>query len=372
VLITTSPGTGHVFPPISIAHALRAAGHDVLWATAGGDLVAHAGLPVFDSAPDVDTDAVFGGMMVERGMTFNRFRTERPEAVELAAELFAVLSDATTDRTVEVALDWRPDLVIYTELQAAGPLVASKLGVPAVEHIISVNHFRMISSKMRPWMDAAYDRHGVTGPPEVTAFIDTRPPSMREVEFDGWSMQGLPYNGARVLPRWLFARPSRPRVAITLGTLVPKFDDVGGFRGLVEAAGQVDAEFVLALGDTDLSVFGTLPDNVRAAGWVPLNALLATCTSMIHHVGGGTTLTGLGAGVTHLALPVGADSWEAGELLRKRGLGVVTTPGEVDAELIRTVLFDDGMRTAAAEVKAEVASLPTPADLVPQLEKLAG
>ncbi|HEX5406960.1 MAG TPA: nucleotide disphospho-sugar-binding domain-containing protein [Pseudonocardiaceae bacterium] len=56
VLITSSPGLGHVFPTVSTAWALRAAGHDVILATGGHhDLAAHAGLQVVDTAPGVDS-----------------------------------------------------------------------------------------------------------------------------------------------------------------------------------------------------------------------------------------------------------------------------------------------------------------------------
>ena len=46
VLITSTSGYGHVFPMVPLAMALRASGHDVLWATApdAGRLHAAAGI----------------------------------------------------------------------------------------------------------------------------------------------------------------------------------------------------------------------------------------------------------------------------------------------------------------------------------------
>ncbi|WP_050515232.1 hypothetical protein [Streptomyces rimosus] len=167
VLVATSHGAGHVFPPITLAHALRAAGHDVLFATPGAASrahVAHAGLHAFDFSPAADTEEIFGRLPAERGMPFDRFRTDSPEAVALATELFARTSEATVERTVEVARAWRPGLVLYTELQGAGPLVAAPLGVPAVEHSISCHHFRQFSSRFERWLAAAYQRYGLAGP----------------------------------------------------------------------------------------------------------------------------------------------------------------------------------------------------------------
>lgn len=373
VLVTTSHGAGHVFPPVALAHALRAAGHDVLFATPGasGALVARAGLHAFDSAPGCDTEEIFGRLLAERRMTFDRFRTDSPEAVTLAAELFARTSEATVDRTVEVARSWRPDLVLHTELQGAGPLVAAVLGVPAVEHTISCHHFRQISDRFGPWLAAAYRRHGLAGRPPVAATVDTRPPSIATYDLGGWPMRALPYTTGAVLPPWLTERPSRPRVAVTLGTLRPQLNGVGELRTVVRAAGAVDAEFVLALGDADPAVLGELPANVRAEGWLPLTALLETCTAMIHHGGNGTTLAGLGAGVSHLVLPGGADDFEVARILHARGAGLVSTSDAVDAALLRRLLADEKMLAVAAEIRAETAALPTPAAIVPRLEKLA-
>ncbi|MEV6236931.1 nucleotide disphospho-sugar-binding domain-containing protein [Lentzea sp. NPDC051838] len=371
VLVTTVGLVGHIFPLVSIAHALRAAGHEVLWATPQPELVAKAGLSAFDPAPGVNPMEIIQTVLAKYGLGFEISRDEYAKEVEMGGELLARLGEVTIDRTVAVARNWRPDLVLYDELQPAGPLVASMFGVPAVEQILSVCGYREIRDGMRQHLDEAYDRHGVVGAPSKSVLLDTRPPSMRQQDFDGWSMRLVPYSGSSVLPDWLLEPPARPRVAVTLGTTTPGFMDLGAFRNVIDAAAQVDAEFVLATGDADISGFGALPGNVRAAGWVPLHALLQTCSSMIHHVGGGTSLTGLSTGVTHLTMPISADSWQVSEQIIKRGLGVEAgAPEEVTADMIRTVLFDPSMRAAADEVKAEIAAMPSPASMVSRLEGL--
>ncbi|TWP50539.1 DUF1205 domain-containing protein [Lentzea tibetensis] len=373
VLVTTVGLVGHIFPLVSIAHALRAAGHEILWATPQPELVAKAGLPAFDPAPTANPMEIIQTVLAKYGLGFQISRDEYAKEIVMGGELLARLGEVTIDRTVAVTQGWRPDLVLHDELQPAGPLIASMYGVPAVEQVLSVCGYREIRDEMRQHLDEVYDRHDVVGPPEKSAFLDTRPPSMRHREFDGWSMRLVPYSGSSVLPDWLLEPPARPRVAITLGTTTPGFMDLSAFRKVVEAASQVDAEFVLATGDADISGFGELPGNVRAAGWVPLHSLLQTCSSMIHHVGGGTSMTGLVTGITHLTMPLSADAWQVSEQIMKRGLGVeVATPDEIDAEMIRTVLFDSSMRAAADEVKAEIAAMPSPADLVPRLEELVG
>jgi hypothetical protein len=95
--------------------------------------------------------------------------------------LFAVVSAEFVEATVSLVRLWKPDLVVHSPLQGAGPLAAAVAGVPSV---------------------------------------------------------------------------------------VPMMGGVGALRPLVAAAGAVDAEFVLAMGDADLSELGALPDNLRPVGWV--------------------------------------------------------------------------------------------------------
>ena len=96
---------------------------------------------------------------------------------------------------------------------------------------------------------------------------------------------------------------------------------VGALTSLTNrrVARHLDAEFVLALGDADPSSLGELPDNVRAAGWVPLSALLPTCAALVHHGGAGSTLTAIDAGVTQLVLPHGADQYMNADAWRGAG-----------------------------------------------------
>ena len=140
---------------------------------------------------------------------------------------------------------------------------------------------------------------------------------------------------------------------------------------LVDVARHLDAEFVLALGDADPSPLGELPDNVRAAGWVPLSALLPTCAALVHHGGAGSTLTAIDAGVTQLVLPHGADQYVNADAVARRGLGLRSEPDQVDEELIDRLLTDPELGRAASEVADEIATLQTPADLVPKIAGLA-
>jgi UDP:flavonoid glycosyltransferase YjiC (YdhE family) len=372
VLITASPGIGHIFPTVSTAWALRAAGHDVLLATGGHhELAGNAGLQVVDTAPGVDFAQVFRGFFAEHGAPVGDPGSDRPEEmIDFVGSMFAVVSKRFVDRTVALAREWRPDLVLYTPMQGAGPLAARVVGVPAIAHSIGINQPAMLWQAVARHLAAEYERFGVT-PGEAAAVLDVSPPSMRDPRADSLSMRYVPYNGGAVLPPWVLAPRERPLVTVTLGSVVPNMGGVGALRPFVAAAGAAPADFVITLGGADRAAFGSLPDNVRLVDWVPLSAVLANSAAVIHHGGAGTTLTALDAGLPQLVLPQAADQFLNAGAVAKSGAGAVVAPEELDAVRIAELLSDGPMRAAAQGVADEMAGQPTPADLVPRIIELA-
>lgn len=368
VMISTSPGVGHIYPTVPMAWALRAAGHDVIVATGGNhDLAAKAGLQAVDAAPGVDFRAVFEGFFTqEMGQA-----TRQPTDMDFAGRLFATVSAKVTDETVRLARTWRPDVVVFTPLQAAGPLAAQVVGVPAVQHTIGIGQTADMAALLAGHFTAEYDRFDVTPTPPA-AVLDVSPPSMRPDTAATWPMRFVPYNGGAVLPPWVLQPHDRPLVTVTLGSVVPRMAGMGVLKPFVEAAGAADADFVITLGGADAAVFGTPPPNVRLLDWVPFNALFAASDAVIHHGGAGTTLTALDAGLPQLVLPQGADQFINAAAVAKSGAGaVVDDPRQLDAERIAELLADTPMREAAQRVSAEMAGQPAPADLVSRIIELA-
>lgn len=377
VLFVSSPGIGHIFPTVTTAWAFRAAGHDVLLATGGHHQVAsQAGLPVVDIAPGVDFAAVFrNGMARSAGARAGQPDSTAGErlgpTLEFAAQLFARVSAECNDGTVRLAQRWRPDLVLYTPLQGAGRLAAATQGVPSVVHGIGFGQSPTLIDLLAERMSEDYQRFGVSAPrPEAT--LDLAPPSMRLADSTGWSMRCVPYNGGAVLPEWLLVPRERPRVVVTLGSVLPRVAGVDTLRPFVEAIGAVDAEFVLALGGASLSDLGVLPANIRPVDWTPLGALLRVSDAIVHHGGAGTTLTALDAGRPQLVAPQGADQFMNAAAVTAAGVGATVALDELDGTRITELLTDTTMRAAAEAISVEMATQPTPADLVPRLVALAG
>jgi UDP:flavonoid glycosyltransferase YjiC (YdhE family) len=183
-----------------------------------------------------------------------------------------------------------------------------------------------------------------------------------------WPMRFVPYNGGTVVPEWALRRPERPRIAVTLGTVVPAVAGLSSLAVVLSALGGMDVEVVLAAGTADLSELGALPDNVRSVGYLPLSAFLPTCAAIVHHGGSGSTAAPLFYGVPQLVLPSFADNPLAAARVAERGVGLSHDPATLDVGTVRAavrrLLDEEAFATAAGEVRAEMATQPSPATVL--------
>jgi UDP:flavonoid glycosyltransferase YjiC (YdhE family) len=399
ILFATAPGYGLTLPLVPLAWAARAAGHEVLLATTSemATVAPAAGLAVHDVYPQRD---VWGDLM-RRVMSGGEPDEDLPEEYRLAAKAgnpFGLFTVTMTEGTVAAGRAFGADLVAHPSDHAAGMLTAAALGVPALE----VGNRISWSMRDVDWRaghdgfgdsainDLVRERLGIRGTPVPLARIDPRPPSMGGLgadevthdERDGapwWPMRFVPYNGGTVVPEWALHRPERPappRVAVTLGTVVPALSGVSSLAVVLEALGGMDVEVVLAAGTADLSELGTLPENVRSVGYLPLSSFVPTCAAIVHHGGSGTTAAPLFYGVPQLVLPSFADNPMAADRVVRRGVGLSHDPATLDAATLRAslgrLLTEETFRTAAGEVRAEMATQPSPAAVVEQVTAAMG
>lgn len=378
VLFAVSPGFDHLYPSAGLAWAFRTAGHDVVVATSGvsTEAAAHSGLAVREVSPGADFTQFFPRSgtpeervraMRERGLTMAKtLRTP-----DIILEKFSGVGNLMLDGTLAFARAWEPDLIVYSRLNGAALVTARALGIPAVEHGFSFLREGTMPQRFLPYLEPLYARVGVPHElPEVTSLYFA-PEHMMHGEGEGWTMRSVPYHGGGTLPDWMALPKERPRICVTLGTTVPYVAGVGSLGSVLAAAAEVDAEFVLALGDDpDLDALGTLPGNVRTVGWTPLSTLLTTCDAIIHHGGSGTTLASAHAGVPQLAIPHGADNWINADMIERNGLGLRRDAEQIDAQLLNTLLHDHDVRSGAHEARAVLAAEPGPDLIVPRLQAL--
>lgn len=374
-LFVASPGFGHLFPTVPLAYALRAAGHEVRYATSGLSVAAtEAGMNVTDVTPGLDYAPIFiseGG-----GDDPKPIHADDPEDV-LLARLFGRVSSVMVDGVLQAAQEWSPDLVFAPPLQGAGALAASALDLPYVEMPVGVYDGRTdLGDMLREMMASDYARHGITDRPRETARITTLPAaftaelSADRVAPDAWPMRYIPHNGGSILPDWLRAPAERPRIAVTLGTIEAQWGGIAVLAPFIAAVGGVDAEFVVTLGGGDAGLLGPLPPNVRVVEWAPLDALLETCAAVVHHGGSGTTMTAMNAGIPQCVIPQGSYQHTDVDLLERRGIGIVADPISLGAAECQTLLKDESLRDAALRARDELRAMPAPSDLVPKLVDL--
>ncbi|MCX4683166.1 DUF1205 domain-containing protein [Kitasatospora purpeofusca] len=368
ILFTGPAAPSHLFPMVPTAQALRAAGHEVLFASPSPyDQLRQAGFPIVtigDGRPLKESfEATSGGPMsyAQPGLT-------QDEILDMAAAAFAHASRSTVEDLLAVAEGWGADLLVHDSCLASAQLVAARLGIPAALQNFGLSSGLDLAARLATHFTDVYEKHGVTAPAPTTP-LNIVPASLGG-DPGGLRMRYLPYNGGGVVPVELLGRGHRPRVAVTLGTVIAGIDGLSAIARLVESAGAVDAEFLLAVGDADLGNLGTLPDNVRPLPWVPLAELLRVCDAVVHHGGSGSTLTGLQAGVPQLMLPQGADNFAVADALTATGAALSSTSDAVDTALLTRLVADPALREGAARLRAENEALPAPAALVPDIEAL--
>jgi UDP:flavonoid glycosyltransferase YjiC (YdhE family) len=367
VLFHTAPIRAHTLPLIPLAWALRAAGHDVLFASAGeGAVVTGAGLSMVDIAPNLEIGPMFMPLF-ERHRGLYESRATSPAEAATIAEIFGAVNDSLAPGLVETAERWRPDLIVHDSSAAAGAMCAALLGIPAVQHDVYLESSRGQCERIASYMTDTFERFGVDRLPADPLSVHITPPSVEPEGQYGWAMRNVPYSGGTELPDWLTASKPRPTVAVTMGLT---WGEIGPVEQIIAAAGEVDADFVLAISGYDLSKYGALPSNVRAAGWIPLSDLLPRCTAVIHHGGGGTSLTSLALGLPQLVFAGGIGHYAAAAAIGRRGAGVFARADAIEPELFRRWLKDDAVRRAAAEVRAEVEALPSPLEIAARLGTL--
>ena len=358
VLFSATAGEGHVQPMLPLAGALRDQGHDVLWAVPPGALgrAAAAGFEVRRSGQDV---AWCGGEYARRW----------PEALDLPVEesiahmfprLFGlVAAPAAYPDLLAAAREFAPDLVVHEVCEYAAPAVAAALGVRSVAHGIGLG--------IPPGRIA--EAAALASAPPATTTVDLCPPSLRPADIPppagarplrSASLARLPGD---VLPeavaRALDEAGDRPVVHATFGTV---YAHPEALRRTAEAIATLGAVVVVS-GRIDADVPG-----VVVADYAPYSLLLPRCHAVVSQAGAGVMLKTLAAGVPQLCLPKAAtDQFRNATACEAAGAGLRLVGDDATPEAIATatgrLLSEPAFAVAAGRVAAEIAAMPSPADV---------
>ncbi|MDX3229772.1 nucleotide disphospho-sugar-binding domain-containing protein [Streptomyces sp. ME19-01-6] len=381
VLMTTTPSPSHLAPMIPLAWALLAAGHEVL-VMGQPDIqkTAHsAGLSsVSVGAPYYGNDSVLPylppGIRPLQALGRNN-----KEVLPGAAKVYATHARYLVRAYLDVAREWRPDLVVGEQFDYTSLMIGGALGVPAVHHRWGVDP---LTGPARPiaaiFLDGLCRRLGMDGLPEPHAILDPCPPTLQDPDAaPGTPIRFVPFNGVGTRPAWVTERRAARRVCVTLGRQTLVTNGLPLLRHVLEAFEDgTDVEAVVTVDPRFRDQVGAVPSAVRVVDPTPLNLFLHTCDAVVHHGGCGSALTATAAGLPQLVLPQLLDQFTVGDALAAAGAGISldTAAAQDDPERVRAavtaLLTGDAHRRAAAELADEVRNMPSPAQVAADLEQL--
>jgi UDP:flavonoid glycosyltransferase YjiC (YdhE family) len=303
VLVTANGATGHLRPMIGLAQGLERAGAEAIVVT---DV-------------DLQDSAEMGNLQSRRLPNFEneldratriRSQINRPPAERPAAGVrsFLAKSEALLPTLVELIDELRPDAIVrestfwgswlageVTDTPVAAflfhrPAPASALdaltggdfsaarsraGLPEDPELLSIDRCLTLVGLPATWIGSDLALSATTHliqPPEPETTDDG---SIHEL-FDGL--------------------PDRPTVYVTLRTTIN--GEPGVFEMVLEGLRHVDANVIATTGRSiDPTSFGSQPEHVRLARYVPQGALLARCSAVVAHGGYGSLMGALKHGL---------------------------------------------------------------------------
>jgi UDP:flavonoid glycosyltransferase YjiC (YdhE family) len=383
IMLAFAGGNGHLDPLLPLAHAARAAGHDVAfagrpWMT---PKVEALGFDAFPTGSDVGLEPVTRPLLpvdVERELRDLRDGFGRRIARERAADLLPLLQV------------WRPDVIVWEETDFGAAIVAERLRLPHASVEVTASGAFLRCDVMAEALDEVRAEHGLPADPTCAMLrrflvLSPFPPSFRDPAFPPPpTIHGLrtidpgPRDGLGEPPpdppAWATVLPGAPRVYMTLGTV---FNHESGdlFPRLLAAVRDLPANVLVTIGrELDPADLGLQPPHVTIERFVPQADILPQADLVVSHAGSGSVLGALAHGLPMVLTPMGADQPLNAVRCAALGVGrvvdpIAATPAEIRAD-IEATLDDAAMRLAAGRLAEEIAALPAPRRAVRLLERL--
>jgi L-rhodinosyltransferase/glycosyltransferase len=416
IMFTILPVTSHVMAMAPLASALQSAGHavrvvthehpDTVAAITGAGLSAvplGGSIDLFSAVQDTFANEALEGIARTTGVDpadgnlwpMIRNYVVASYAMYYPADPTVPAPAGIAGEMVEFVHDWQPDLVVWDPLFFPSPIAARVCGAAHARLLWGLDRFGWLRAQylqgrrsaggtgpdlMVDMMRPQLDRYGIEFGEDLIVghwSIDPWPEPMRlPVDLDYLSMRPVPFNGATVVTDWLRKAPIRPRVCLTLGTSGRELFGENGISvsDVFTVAADLDIELVATLNDAQLADVDTIPDNVRITAYTPLNLLLPTCSAIIHLGGTGSWAAAIVHGVPQLMVPkVGSEYVDFARYTEAKGAGLVIEDEKPTVEALREAVlrllnessFTDGTR----RLHGEMQRIPSPVELVPELEK---
>jgi UDP:flavonoid glycosyltransferase YjiC (YdhE family) len=375
ILVTSTPGLGHIIPLVPLAQALIRQGHELQWAT-GADAhptIERAGVP----------KVVAGLTSAERHA---EYRARFPESQDLAPQdvpafMFPRLFvDVTLPPMIEslgpIVRDWPPDLIVHEVGEFAAPIVAGALGICHVTQgfgaRLRAERFPEVEEKLASHWHAAGLEPRPLGGVYDHLYLDIYPPSLDPGYTYEIATQHLSrpetiaeaYDGK--LRDWFVRPDDRPIVYVTFGTVFNA--TAGAFDATIDTLKELDVRALVTVGPRgDVEAFGPLPDHVVVARYVPQHVTMTYADLVVSHAGSGTFLAALARGIPQLCLPQAADQFTNAAAGARAGAALQLAPQEADRvsirEAIEELLGTDSFGAQARRISDDIAAMPSSDDV---------
>ncbi|WP_329619107.1 activator-dependent family glycosyltransferase [Streptomyces sp. NBC_01255] len=425
ILFTCIPWRSHFQALVPLAWALQSAGHEVRVVSGPEltDAVTASGLPAVPVGSDEPVVEKLDALLVpevmakvqelaERGDLLTDLSENREEELtwerlrwgyQMTQRTQAAMNDAMVEELVEYCRWWQPDLVLWDWLSHAGAIAATAVGVPHGRMLTELDvvgrmrrHFLRVREEQAPedredpladWLGEWAQKFGVEFSEEMVTgqfAIEQMVGSMRlESPSPHLPLRYVPYNGPSVVPHWARREPAKPRVLATFGLSLEQAArhqaiSMEQLQGMLDSLADLDIELVVTLPEKFQRELERVPANTRLVEFVPLHAVVPSCSAVIHHGGVPGFLEAIAQGVPQLvigsAIP---DIGERGPRLEQSGAGLWIrgdAPEDLDGLRVREQLLrlldEPSFREAAGRLGEELAAQPSPAELVGELERI--
>lgn len=362
VMFACYPATAHIYPMVTTAWALQNAGHQVCVASYRGlaDTISAAGLtPVPLGEPDSiearfaeDAPIPSGGDEIDRYATALAVQPHERDAWDIFYQYMLLpcsdylrLDRPEAAELVAFVQDWQPDLVIWDPAFPIAAVAAKASGAAHARFVPGVDTYAWgmarLAERREQVLAAGLDANPMATmvAPVAEHFdvdmgddllfghftIDPMPAGMRvPTGTRNVPVRWVSYAGAQAVPAALRGKPTRPRIAVSMGVStrqamsgshvrdegVSEFPaemnpELNRLAMLMEAVDGLDIDVVATLSKAQLDGLPPLPSNVHPVHYLPLPQLLPTCTALVHHGGIGTLMAAIAARVPHLVFDTG-------------------------------------------------------------------
>jgi UDP:flavonoid glycosyltransferase YjiC (YdhE family) len=276
----------------------------------------------------------------------------------------------------EIALTWKPDVIVRDEIDFGSAIAAETLGIPCVNVIVLLAGGLARKEVILDPIAALRAEYGLVPDPELTRLngrlvIMPAPPSLRDPHHP------LPEGTFWCTPGERVPRHPRttgkPLIYLTLGT-VDAHREV--FKRMLAGLRDLPVRVVTTVGRRlDPASFGAQPEHVRIEQFIPQEEIMAEADLVIAHGGSGTLIGSLAHGIPSVLLPMGADqpynTHRCIELGTALTLDPVTFTPKDAAGTVAAILREDSYRIAARRIQDEINALPGPAQALGLIEAFA-